>query len=79
VAAWYGGGVSVVDFGDRSSAKEIGWYDIPGNGIWSAYWYNGFIQRSDIPRGHNIYLLSGNARAGAKKVSEMNPQDAVLS
>lgn len=74
VGAWYGGGVTVVDFGDRSDATEIGYYDVPGNSIWSAYWYNGFIHGSDIPNGHRIYLLSDSARAGAKKVGAMNPQ-----
>jgi hypothetical protein len=75
VAAWYAGGVTVVDYGDRANAKEIGYYDISGNSsIWSAYWYNGFIYGSDIPRGFNTYLFSDRARAGAKKVAELNPQ-----
>ena len=70
-------GVTVVDFGDRSNATEVGYYDVPGNSISSAYWYNGFIQGSDIPSGHRIYLLSDKARAGAKRVSELNPQTQV--
>lgn len=75
VAAWYAGGVTVVDYNDRSNAREIGYYDIAGNSsIWSAYWYDGFIYGSDIPRGFNVYLFSDQARAGARKLGELNPQ-----
>jgi hypothetical protein len=74
VASWYTGGVTVVDFNDRSDPSEIGYYDIPGNNVWSAYWYNGFIYGNDISRGFDIYLLSDPARAGARKVGGMNPQ-----
>jgi hypothetical protein len=74
VASWYTGGVTVVDFTDRSNPSEIGYYDIPGNSVWSGYWYNGFIYGNDIPRGFDIYLLSDPARAGARKVPALNPQ-----
>ncbi|MGH2557396.1 MAG: hypothetical protein ACRDHO_17055, partial [Actinomycetota bacterium] len=74
IASWYAGGVTVVDFTNRSSPSEIGFYDIVGNSVWSAYWYNGFIYGNDIPRGFDIYLLSDRARAGARKVPALNPQ-----
>jgi hypothetical protein len=74
VSSWYAGGVTVVDFNDRSAPTEIAYYDIPGNSVWSAYWYNGFIYGNDIPRGFDIYLLSDRVRAGARRVGALNPQ-----
>jgi hypothetical protein len=75
VAAWYAGGVTVVDFTNRSAPAEIGYYDISGNSsFWSAYWYNNFIYANDIPRGFDSFLLSDSARAGAKRLPHLNPQ-----
>jgi hypothetical protein len=41
---------------------------------WSTYWYNNFIYESDITAGLQIYGLSDKARAGAIRLSRLNPQ-----
>jgi len=65
VKSWYQGGVSVMDFTDASHPFEIAYFDrgplddnkfIDG-GLWSAYWYNGYIYGSEIARGLDIYKL----------------------
>ena len=59
VAAWYGGGTSVVDFTDPSQPHEIGYYvGTTGRGradTWSSYWYNGRIYANDITRGVDVF------------------------
>jgi hypothetical protein len=59
VAAWYGGGTSVVDFTDPSNPVEIGYYvGTTGRGradTWSSYWYNGKIYANDITRGVDVF------------------------
>jgi len=61
VAAWYGGGTSVVDFTDPSNPREIAFYDATtGRGpsdAWSSYWYNGKIYTNDIIRGLDVFDL----------------------
>jgi hypothetical protein len=65
VKSWYQGGVSIMDFTDASHPFEIGYFDrgpIDDNkfidgGLWSAYWYNGYIYGSEIARGLDIYKL----------------------
>jgi hypothetical protein len=65
VKSWYQGGVSVMDFTDATHPFEIAYFDrgplddnkfIDG-GLWSAYWYNGYIYGSEIARGLDIYKL----------------------
>jgi hypothetical protein len=57
-AAYYQGGVSVVDFTDVKAPREVAWADLEdGTGLsdeWSSYWYNG-----------RIYSNSGLGRRGA--------------
>jgi hypothetical protein len=66
VAAWYGGGTSVVDFTNPSNPVEIGYYvGTTGRGradTWSSYWYNGKIYANDITRGVDVfdYVLPNN-------------------
>ena len=52
VAAWYGGGTSVIDFTNPTSPHEIAYYDAQGSpaasDAWSSYWYNGKIYTNDI-------------------------------
>ena len=70
VAAWYGGGTSVVDFTDPSNPREIGYYvGTSGRGradTWSSYWYNGRIYANDITRGVDVFdFLLPNDLTGA--------------
>ena len=62
VAAWYGGGTSVIDFTNPSAPVEIGYYDaVEGRGpadTWSSYWYNGKIYANDIVRGVDAFQFS---------------------
>jgi hypothetical protein len=79
VAAWYSGGVTVVDFTDPSAASEIAYYDfapleaVDTEGLWSAYGYNGFVYSNGLYRGFDSLFIP-QARAGAKKLSTLNPQ-----
>jgi hypothetical protein len=62
VAAWYGGGTSVVDFTDPSNPREIAYYlATTGRGrsdAWSSYWYNGKIYTNDITRGLDVFNIA---------------------
>lgn len=68
VQAWYQGGVSVVDFTDAAHPVEIAYFDRgPVNGekramggMWSTYWYNGYIYGSEIARGVDVFKLVPN-------------------
>jgi hypothetical protein len=75
VAAWYAGGVTVVDFTDRANAEEIAYFDSAGGSMWSAYWYKDSIYASDIPNGTWFLDMDENfvpsQRTGG---AEMNPQ-----
>ncbi|MEP6910198.1 MAG: hypothetical protein ABI896_07195 [Actinomycetota bacterium] len=62
VAAWYGGGTSVVDFTDPTNPREIAFYVGTGTSrqradTWSSYWYNGKIYANDISRGIDVFDL----------------------
>ena len=82
VSGNYQSGISVVDFTNPASAKEIAFADpaplstttLIGGGDWSSYWYDGRIYESDMRRGLIIWNLSDNAVAGAKKLGHLNPQ-----
>jgi hypothetical protein len=79
VSSAYNAGTSVIDV-DRliatqdEAASEIGFYKASRANTWSSYWYNGHIYANDIVRGLDIFLLSDNARAGARKLPYLNPQ-----
>ena len=91
VQGWYQGGVSVFDFTDPAHPVEIAFFDrgpvdaknLVVGGIWSAYWFNGYIYGTEIARGLDIYrlkpseLLSANeiAAAGLARQAEFNAQD----
>jgi len=78
----YQSGTSVVDFTDPANAVEIAWVDPPPidpnvlvlGGVWSSYWYNGFIYEHDILEGFRVYNLSDDATAGARKLDHLNPK-----
>lgn len=79
VSSAYTGGTTVVDVdkllaGASESDAEVGFYKPSGGNAWSSYWYNGHIYANDINRGVDIFLLSDEARAGARKLPYLNPQ-----
>jgi len=70
VAAWYGGGTSVVDFTNPTAPVEVAYYDAnSGRGAadtWSSYWYNGAIYANDITRGVDVFnIVTPYVRYGA--------------
>jgi hypothetical protein len=74
-------GLSIVDFSDPASPKEIGFYHQLTGGIpdiWSAYWYQGRIYTNDngTARGLSVYEMSGFSHPSVVKWfrGEMNPQ-----
>ncbi|MGJ6966349.1 LVIVD repeat-containing protein [Streptosporangium sp. G11] len=74
VQAWYQGGVSFVDFTDSANPKEIGFFergpepDGGGGGIWSAYYYNGYVYASDFRRGLDVLKIDDRRTDPAKSV-----------
>jgi hypothetical protein len=66
VQGWYQGGVSVFDFTDASHPVEIAFFDrgpvdaksLITAGVWSAYWFNGFIYGTEMARGLDVYRLA---------------------
>jgi hypothetical protein len=82
VQAWYQGGLSVWDFTNARKPEEIAHFDrgaLPGGafgGIWSAYYYNGYIYSSDITRGLDVFKLRDRRTDAAERVvtDELNVQ-----
>lgn len=79
VSSAYTGGTTVVDIdkllaGASESDAEVGYYKPSGANTWSSYWYNGHIYANDILRGVDVFLLSDQARAGARRLPYLNPQ-----
>jgi hypothetical protein len=77
VSSWYGGGITVVDFTNRSNPTEIAYYDAGGSSsIWSAYWYNGYIYGSDIPFGTRVVRFTDPSPGRTRNTGfhDMNPQ-----
>ncbi|TDD40118.1 hypothetical protein E1286_34615 [Nonomuraea terrae] len=74
VQAWYMGGLSVWDFTDSANPREIGYFergprsDGSGGGIWSAYYYNGYIYAADFNEGFDIVQIKDPLTDGAKGV-----------
>ncbi|MDQ3478557.1 MAG: DUF305 domain-containing protein, partial [Pseudomonadota bacterium] len=66
VQAWYQGGVSVMDFTDSASPREIAYFDrgpvnaerMVSGGFWSTYWYGGRIYGTEIARGLDVLALT---------------------
>jgi hypothetical protein len=86
-AAYYQGGVSVVDFTDPSAPREIAHADLDdATGAadeWSSYWYNGRVfsnsglgRRGETAnRGFDVFRPSADLGLdGAKQWSRSNPQ-----
>jgi hypothetical protein len=68
VQSWYQGGISLVDFTDATHPYEIAYFDRGPidaekralGGMWSTYWYNGYIYSSEIARGVDVFRLVPN-------------------
>ncbi len=82
VAGYRSAGLSVVDFTDPATPKEIAHYQQLTDGeipdVWSGYWYNGRIYTNDnaADRGVSVYEMKGTS---AKEVlffrDRLNPQN----
>jgi hypothetical protein len=80
VQAWYQGGVSVMDFTDVSHPFEIAYFDrgpVDGTrrasgGMWSVYWYNGYIYGSEIARGVDVFRLVPNQFLTQREIDAAN-------
>jgi hypothetical protein len=66
--AWYQGGLSLIDFSDSANPLEIAFFDrgpintpnptgLNLGGLWSTYWYNGYVYGSEIARGFDTFGL----------------------
>jgi hypothetical protein len=90
VQAWYQGGISVFDWTDPRSPREIAFFDrgpvdstrMEMGGSWSVYWYNGAIVSSEIARGLDVLELVPSAHltqneidaAKSVRFEYLNPQ-----
>ncbi|MGW0589202.1 LVIVD repeat-containing protein [Streptosporangium sp. NPDC002607] len=74
VQAWYQGGVSFVDFTDSARPQEFGFFERGpepsggGGGIWSAYYYNGYVYASDFYRGLEVIKIDDRRTDPARNV-----------
>jgi hypothetical protein len=79
VQAWYQGGISVVDFTDTANPVEIAFLDrgpinVPNptglnlGGLWSTYWYNGFVYGTEIARGFDTFGLVPSDQLSANEI-----------
>ncbi|MER5420599.1 LVIVD repeat-containing protein [Streptosporangium roseum] len=74
VQAWYQGGISIVDFTDSARPREIGFFERGpepngrGGGIWSAYYYNGYIYGSDFHHGLDVVKINDRRTDPARSV-----------
>ncbi|MET0937590.1 MAG: PxKF domain-containing protein [Gaiellaceae bacterium] len=65
VQGWYQGGLSVFDFTNSTSPKEIAYFDrgpVSGSalvfgGFWTSYYYNGLIYGTELARGIDVFRL----------------------
>ncbi|GAA2893508.1 hypothetical protein GCM10010517_58030 [Streptosporangium fragile] len=82
VQAWYQGGVSFVDFTDSANPQEFGYFergpepDGGRGGIWSAYYYNGYVYATDYWRGLDVLKIEDSRTDPAKhvRVDRLNVQ-----
>ncbi|MEO3871272.1 hypothetical protein ABGB18_20865 [Nonomuraea sp. B12E4] len=74
VQAWYMGGVSIWDLTDASRPKEIGYFERgpraagDGGGVWSAYYYNGYIYAADFHEGFDVIKIDDWRTNSARNV-----------
>jgi uncharacterized protein (DUF305 family) len=77
VQAWYQGGISVLDFTDSASPREIAYFDrgpisaerMAMGGFWSAYWYGGKIYGTEIARGLDVFALTPSEHLTANEIA----------
>jgi hypothetical protein len=82
VQAWYMGGVEVWDFTNSSRPKKIGFLERgPAvnpeiGGMWSAYYYNGYIYTSDLRKGFDVISIDDPRTNPARHIhmDELNVQ-----
>ena len=80
VSGNYQSGTSVVEFTDRANAVELAWSDPPPvvptdlAGVWSSYFYNGYIYETNITEGLNIFEYTGPQVKGTFNLRYLNPQ-----
>jgi hypothetical protein len=85
VSGNYQAGTWVTDFTNPASPVTLGWSDPPPavptqlGGVWSSYWYNGFIYESEIQVGLNVFRFNGKETAGAIRLPHLNPQTQEFS
>ncbi|MBT8249457.1 MAG: hypothetical protein KJN81_04285 [Acidimicrobiia bacterium] len=86
----YQSGTGVLDFTDPENPVELAYSDPPPipppggpfcggtgceiGGVWSSYYYNGFIYETNITEGLNVFRYSGKEFAKAVKLTHLNPQ-----
>jgi hypothetical protein len=79
VQAWYQGGISVIDFTDTANPVEIAFLDrgpinspnpagLNLGGLWSTYWYNGFVYGTEIARGFDTFGLVPSDQLSANEI-----------
>ncbi|WP_219466502.1 LVIVD repeat-containing protein [Nonomuraea rhizosphaerae] len=74
VQAWYMGGVSIWDFTNSATPREIGYFergpraDGSGGGVWSAYYYNGYIYAADFNEGLDVIKINDRLTDSASRV-----------
>lgn len=62
VAAWYAGGMNVIDFENPTQPREVAHYFGTGEdyvNYWSAYWYDGRIYGTDRVHGFDVFEVKG--------------------
>jgi hypothetical protein len=77
VQGWYQGGISIFDWTDAANPQEIAFFDRgPSNpnrqgsgGVWSVYWYNGYMFSSEIARGLDITDLVPSAYLSENEIN----------
>jgi hypothetical protein len=83
VQAWYMGGAQVWDFTDSAHPKKIGFFErgpaadpAKSGGLWSAYYYNGYIFASDLRKGFDVLSINDPRTNPARHVrmDELNVQ-----
>jgi hypothetical protein len=82
VQAWYQGGASFWDFTDSSRPREIGYFErgpyalSGGGGLWSAYFYNGYVYGSDFNHGLEVIKINDSRTnpANGVKMDRLNTQ-----
>ena len=86
----YQAGTWAVDFTNPARPQTVAWSDPPPipcctspflplslGGAWGSYWYNNFIYETNITEGLNVFRLSSNTAAGARRLPRLNPQTQV--